>query len=65
MLSWSDVLLELFDLVVKNILELFQLLRLFLEFVDLALVGIDSLISLLDDLSLLLDLSLKLLVGCL
>lgn len=63
LLPRGDVLLELLDLVVEDVFEFFQFLGLLLEFVDLALVGIDGLISLLDDLSLLLDLPLKLRVG--
>ena len=35
LLSWSDVLFELFDFVIKHVLEFFELLSLFLELVNL------------------------------
>ena len=58
LLPGGDVLLQFFDLVVEDVFELLQLLRFFLKLVYLALISVDSLVPFLDDLCLLLDLSL-------
>ena len=58
LLPGGDVLLQFFDLVVEHVFELFQLLRFLLKLVYLALISVDCLVPLLDDLCLLLDLSL-------
>ena len=47
---------------VKDVLELLKFLTLLLEFIDFPLIGVDGLVSLLNDCGLLVDLSLKLLV---
>ena len=60
LLPWSYVLLKLLDFMIQHILKLLKLLRFFLEFINIAFVGVDSPVSLLNYASLLFYLSLKL-----
>jgi hypothetical protein len=63
LLSWRDILFELLNFMIEDIFELFELLGLFLQVINLSFIGVDGLIPVLDDKGLVFDLLFKLLIG--
>jgi hypothetical protein len=63
LLSGGDILFELLNFMIEDIFELFELLGLFLQVINLSFIGIDGLIPVLDDKGLVFDLLFKLLIG--